>query len=287
MSQPANRFAPLFDVITVLFVVLTVLVLGGMVLIVRDPRTPINPLPPGASPTQAAIPTNTATPLPSATPTMTLTPSHTPPPPTPSYTPSATATPSPTATPTPTPTLTPTPTYTPSLTPTPVVDEPLATPAPPATRTGAPLDDGSGNPVAGNGGGAPQATAPPAATRSPFAFTAANPRYEAHTGPEECDWLSVAGVVTGLDGAPLTGVALRLSSADGRFSEVQFSGMAPGATPGAFEFMLGTRPRRATYTLRVLSPNGGNPVSDLIYVETSDTCQRNVTIVEFIQNHPY
>jgi len=87
-----------------------------------------------------------------------------------------------------------------------------------------------------------------------------------------------------MDGAPLPGLAVEISGDN--FRNVQFSGSAARWGNGGFEFNLGAAPRAATYTLRVLGPVGG-PVSEVVYVETGNTCQRNVAIVDFTQNHPY
>ncbi len=155
---------------------------------------------------------------------------------------------------------------------------------PPTTdqSTPPPLDDGSGSLVPGSGSNLP--TPIPAATRSPFPFTASEVRYQANDSDQGCQWLSIAGTVIDLGGEPLSGLAIEINGSE--FHNVQFSGSAAQWGDGGFEFNLGAAPRTATYTLRVLGPTGG-PVSDLIYVETGNTCQSNIAIVELIQNHPY
>ena len=82
-KQPSG--AGLLDVITVLFVVLTVGVIALVVLILANPNTRLNPFPPPtvapvlALPTLTPSPTVTATPTASATPTATATPTPAPP----------------------------------------------------------------------------------------------------------------------------------------------------------------------------------------------------------------
>ena len=134
------------------------------------------------------------------------------------------------------------------------------------------------------GSGSNLPTPIPAATRSPFPFTASEVRYQANDSDQGCQWLSIAGTVIDLGGEPLSGLAIEINGSE--FHNVQFSGSAAQWGDGGFEFNLGAAPRTATYTLRVLGPTGG-PVSDLIYVETGNTCQSNIAIVELIQNHPY
>lgn len=266
-----NRGSTFLDLLTVLFLILTVAVIGLFVMILSDPQTPLNPWPPNTVPPVAILPTLTETPT--ATPTDT--PTHTP-------TPTATYTP----THTPTPTNTPTNTSTPTATYTQVVSG-LAATDPPAlpelTATLAPLDDGSGNVI----GPGPQNTPEPAAatpTRSPYPFAVDDIVYQENDSSAGCQWLGIAGTLIGLDSQPVVGLAIEVSGEN--FREVAFSGSAARWGDGGFEFMLGAAPRSATYTLRVLGPTGG-AVSDLITVETGNTCRTNVAVVDFIQNHAY
>ena len=266
-----SRSTILYDLVTVVFLVLTVATIGVIVLIVDDPNTPINPLAPPTIPPTVIVPTLT----PSNTPTNTPTATHTP-----------TDTPTPTATATHTPTATPTDTPTPTATPTSVISgvEPATIAAPDAPPTLPPLDDGSGNNLSGGDDQAEPATATPAPTRSAFPFTASAARYQANDNAQGCQWLSIAGTVTGLDGDPLAGIAIEVEGEN--YRSVAFSGSAPGWGEAGFEFELGSAPRADTYRLRALGPTGG-PVSDDVFVETGSTCQRNVAVVEFVQNHAY
>jgi hypothetical protein len=268
MSQSQNQPAAssIFDIVTVVFVVLTVSVVALMVLIISNPSTPLNPLPP---PTIApTILPPSLTPSPTITPTSTAT-----------DTPTPTATP--TDTPTPTETSTPTATPTPTDTPTPVMPGALAQPTFALPSPLPPLDDGSGTLVPS---GETPATFAPVATRSPFPFTASEVHYRPNPGEQGCQWLSIAGTVTGMNGEPLPGLAIEVSGDN--FHTVQFSGSASQWGTSGFEFHLDSAPHAATYTLRVLGPTGG-PISDQVSVETGSTCQTNVAIVDFIQNHPY
>jgi len=256
-----SRSTIIYDLITVAFLALTVILIGAVVLIINDPNTPINPLPPPTIPPMAIVPTLTPSSTPTHTPTATATP---------------TASPTPTDTPTPMPTATPTDTPTPTASPTSVISglEP-ATVAAPATLP--PLDDGSGNDVSGE-------AVTPAPTRSAFPFTSSVVRYQANDNAQGCQWLSIAGTVAGLDGDPLPGIAIEIDGEN--YRSVVFSGSAPDWGEAGFEFELGSAPRAATYRLRALGPTGG-PVSDDLFIETGSTCQRNVAVVEFVQNHAY
>jgi len=259
MSQ--NRSSGIYDLVTVLFVVLTVAVLGLVVLIMSNPNTPLNPLEPPTLPPLVMPPTLTLTMTPTATDTPTATPTET-------LTPTATYTPS--ITPTPTSTQTPTPSATQVLS--------GSSGQVPATQPSTNLDDGSGTGIPGS------STSFTVPTQSPFPFTADEVRYEANPGEAGCQWLSIAGQVIGLDGEPLPGLAVEINGEN--FHQVAFSGSASRMGTAGFEFNLGAAPRTETYTLRLLGATGG-PISDSIYVETGNTCQRNVAVVEFIQNHAY
>ncbi len=273
-----NR-STLYDVITLLFVILTVGLVAILVLIINDPQTTLNPFPPPTVPPLVNLPTLTPsatvtpTATPSGTPTITLTPTHT------ALPPSATAT------------HTATPTDTPTITPTQVLagvdPQPQNTPVPPPPTVFVPLDDGSGNTVpGGEPTAAPVTTAAPldAPTRSPFPFTVNEVSYEPNPGEQGCQWLSVAGTVTGLLGEPLGGLAIQIDGEN--FRQVQFSGSAARWGVGGFEFAVGAAPRTATYTLQVKSPTGGL-LSDTVEVQTGNTCDSTVTFVEFVQNYPY
>lgn len=263
MNVTRNGF---FDVVTVIFVVLTVGTAAVTVLILNNPNTVLNPFPPPTIAAVIQLPTLT----PSATATLT---------PTASATPTITGTPTPTGTPTTTPT--PTNTPTPTDTPTPVlpgVDAAL----PPTATPPQSIDDGSGTLVPGAG----SSTLTPAEvpTLSAFPFTASDVRYQANTGEQGCQWLGIAGTITGMAGEPLPGLAVELNGDN--YRSVQFSGSAQRWGDAGFEFQLGSAPRAAAYTLRVLGPTGG-PISDQVSIQTGSTCQTNVAIVELTQNHPY
>jgi hypothetical protein len=276
--MPQNRSTSLYDTITVLFLVLTVAVAAVMVLILNDPETPLNPFPPPTVPQVVQLPTYTPSLTPTLTPTITLTPT---------VTGTPTITPTGTATTTATPTATPTASDTPTVTPTQVLasgnGQSPTLPPEQLPTTAVPLDDGSGETVPG-AATLPADTpyAPP--TRSPFPFTTQDVRYMPNPGDQGCQWLSIAGTVTGLVGEPLTGLAIQIEGEN--FRQVQFSGSAARWGESGFEFTLGAAPRTATYTLRVKSPTGGL-LSELVVVDTGNICDTNVAFVEFVQNHPY
>lgn len=269
-----GTFSTLVDLIAVLFLVLTVAVVALVVLILDDPYTAVNPLQPPKPATEFITPTLTPSVTPTATATLTPTPTLT-------FTPSHT----PTETPTLPPTMTSTPTETPvpptaTITPTPVVANlapPAASPTPvvaPASPTVAPLDDGSGN-VLDN--------PTPVPTLSPFPFTATI-RYAGYEGDDGCQWLGVVGTVTGLNGEPSTGLVIEITGEN--YQQKVFTRPLDDWGEAAFAFQVGRSPRSLPFTVLLTDP-GGQVLSATIQVETGNTCQTNVAIVEFTQNHAY
>lgn len=266
-----SRTSVIYDLLTVIFLVLSVVVVGLVMLIISDPQTPLNPLPPNTVPPIAILPTLTETPTPTATFTPTPTPTATP-----------TFTPTNTATPTATPTFTPTPTATytqvvSGLEPT--VFEPVD-----ATATLMPLDDGSGNLISGAADDAATRAPTLTPTRSPLPFVAGTVDYRAYEGTAGCQWLGIAGSLTGLNGDGLAGLAVEIEGEN--FREVVFSGTNDSWGAGGFQVRLGAAPRTASYTLHVLGPSG-TVISPPLTVETGNTCGSNLAVVNFVQNHPF
>ena len=175
-SGGGGRF---FDVMTAIFVIASVILLSGTILIVNNPRVSFNPFPLADLPTYFQSPTPIPTFTPSITPTLTVTP----------FPPTTT----PTITMTPTVTLTPTPTITNTF----VVGniDPVQSITPIVTLAGT-------NPPTQN-----ITTSQPTnvgATPSAYPFIAREIRYEANTNDQGCQRLSIAGNVIGLNGEPLT-----------------------------------------------------------------------------------
>ncbi len=181
--------------------------------------------------------------------------------------------------PPPTDTLTPSDTFTPSNTPlhteTPIPTLPPTETAPPDTPTWTfpPTQPGP--------------TLTPSPTRSPFPFTLKPDGigYKGNANAQGCQWSSIAGSVTDIYGAPLDGLAVHISGEG--IDEIQFTGrVAAFGEAGWFEVMLGTVPRRGTYTVELLSRTGA-ALSEPVEVITQESCDQNVALVDFIQNHAF
>lgn len=111
--------------------------------------------------------------------------------------------------------------------------------------------------------------------------------YAPNENGEECDWLSIAGTVTGLNGEAMNNYGIQITDAEDpeRLDERVFSGAALTFGEGGFELNLGNAPRLAQYEVRLYSP-AGVPVSDVGFVITSDQCDQNVAIITFVQTRP-
>jgi hypothetical protein len=123
-------------------------------------------------------------------------------------------------------------------------------------------------------------------TRSPFPFTIFGDavQYVLNPNDQGCRWASIAGSVTNLDGVALAGLAVRVVGEG--IDEIRFTGTALTYGPGGFEIFLNGAPLRGQYVVQLLSQTG-SPISDEFTVETSSSCEENVAIVNFVQNHPY
>jgi len=256
-------------------IVASIIILGGSLLIAANPDVPFNPLPLPTLPAVLEIPSPTPT-IPSPTPSPTATASAT-------YTPSTTATETATATAsaTYTPSATATATATPTETSTPVLpglpppSSATANPATPITAEGLPAQPGIIIPTG---------EVPPLGqiTDAPFPFLARTITYQ--TSANGCEWLSIAGSVTGFLGEPLLNIPVEVTRS--QFAEVRFSGTAPRFGGSGFEINVGNRPISQNFSVRLLSPTGQS-LSDFVVVETGATCEENVAFIAFYQVRDY
>jgi len=184
------------------------------------------------------------------------------------------------------PTITPTPysVLPPTWTPGPT-QEPTVTPTPRATSTPLPTET-------------PFSLFTPAATLTetqvvggmPYAVAAGSPvaissvTFHPEAG---CSWIGVAGQVLDMSGAPVsTGVLIQLSGVyAGEFIEAtSLTGIAPQYGLAGYEFYLGDKPAASNKTLwiQLLNQEGG-PLSEKIYFDTFEDCNRNLVFINFKQ----
>ncbi len=237
-----------FNLLTLVFLGLTLLMVLGYVAIAVNPYSRLNPLPPQVG--ELIVATETPLPPPTrtlpATWTPTVTPTSTPTPP-PSFTP--------TVTPTPEPTMTLDPTEPP---PTPEPDTPTPEPATPV-------------PV------------PPRATRSPHPFTY-ELQYE--TPYYGCAWSGVAGVVVDIDGKHLTGYPIHVWG--GGIDVVVYSGEKPLYGDSGWEQFFNNAPMAVSGVFRVqIHAKDGNhpPISQEIVLDFPGYCSTALARIVFTKNH--
>lgn len=171
----------------------------------------------------------------------------------------------PSATPYIPPTNTPLPTFTPIFTPTPFsLVPPTATLKPTST---------------------PKPSATPKAPYSARVEYIPSTKYRPEFG---CNWLGVAGIVLDKNGAHHIYVNVLLIGTLGgqSINNITVSGTVPqyyGAS--GFEFQLGNAPKASNKSLYLqLRDQGGMPLSENIYIDTYNSCEKNMVFVTFREN---
>jgi hypothetical protein len=157
-------------------------------------------------------------------------------------------------------------------------DDPTATPAVIATDTPRPT-------VLATATGL---TALPGATNTvtvfPFTLQDEAVTYTQNPNDEGCEWLSIAGQVFDLNGDPLPGLPVQVTGED--FEQIEFTGTALQFGPSGYEVLVNTTPIEAEFVVRLLNTTG-QQLSDPIVVRTLSSCERNVAVVNFVQNHEF
>ncbi len=241
---PARRKDTVWNLLTGLVILFTVCLIGGFLLVFANPYVPFNIFPPPAIPTEIVLPSATATEIFPAT-----------------WTPTLTESPDnaePTSTPLP-----PTPSNTPFALATEPADTPIPGVAGTPTRT---------------------ATIPvlPYSLRG-TAVAVASTIIHADLG---CDWLGVGGQAFGLQGEPVVGLTIQLSGTlNGQpVSMLGLTGTIPQYGPAGYEFTLGDKPATSIKTLWVqLLDQAGLPLSEKVYFDTYNDCQKNLILINFKQ----
>ncbi|GAB4512421.1 MAG: hypothetical protein OHK0046_11900 [Anaerolineae bacterium] len=123
---------------------------------------------------------------------------------------------------------------------------------------------------------------PPAANGQPF--VASGVLYAPNANASGCNWSSIAGTVTGLQGQPLNGYRVQIVDLDDptRLDVRVFSGSALTFGEGGFELPLGGAPQQGRYSVQLFTAAGA-PLSDNYELITQSTCEENVAIVNFVQ----
>lgn len=162
------------------------------------------------------------------------------------------------------------PTAEPSITVTlpPATNTPTITPSPTATNTPGP---------------------PPTATvtRAPYPFTSSDtsPMYlQNFANPAGCNWLGIAGEVLDLQGNPVGAGQYRVHVWGSGVDERVDVGGAPAYGPSGYERSVHNTPAIRDYNIQLETTNG-SPVSEAYPVRTRASCNQNLLIFNFVQNH--
>jgi hypothetical protein len=103
----------------------------------------------------------------------------------------------------------------------------------------------------------------------------------------DCDWSGVAGQATSLNGEAVRGLFVELGGSMPGLETVEkvaMTGLAPQYGLGGFEFTLADKPFASADTLWIQLLDQQNlPLSDRIYFDTYDDCEKNLIIVYFSQ----
>ena len=102
-----------------------------------------------------------------------------------------------------------------------------------------------------------------------------------------CNWFGVAGQVFDLSGAPVPGQQVQIGGtlAGAPLAMLSLTGVANAyGTAGFYEFNLGDKPVTSNKTIWVqLLDQAGLAMSDKIYFETFDSCEKNQIFINFKQ----
>jgi len=105
-----------------------------------------------------------------------------------------------------------------------------------------------------------------------------------------CIWMGVGGQVLDMNGAPVTGLIIQLG---GELPGVKIpehfitlTGVAINYGRSGYEFKLADKPiaSKKSLWLQLLNQSGG-PLSDKLYFDTYDNCEKNLIIIDFKQAH--
>ena len=135
---------------------------------------------------------------------------------------------------------------------------------------------------------------PPAATETPFsgyyAFVLQNDinaiestLFRPNLG---CEWIGVAGQVFDFQGRPVMGVRvwLRGTYDNKRVDLLSLTLESSPYGPSGYEITLGNRPINSNDQLSIqLLDQAGIPISDRVYFDTFEDCQKNLILINFKQ----
>jgi hypothetical protein len=170
----------------------------------------------------------------------------------------------------------PTPTNTPAIS---LGEEWTATPQPTEVPTDTPTPEPTETPVP---------TATETSPGHPFALQVGSPTLiQNFVNGQGCEWMGVFGQIFNIDNQPILELSVRLGGELEGLDPIDMtalSGSAPDLGPGAYLFNIADQPIASEGTLWIqLDDGGGNPLSEKIYLTTSDSCTENLVMVNWRQ----
>jgi hypothetical protein len=102
-----------------------------------------------------------------------------------------------------------------------------------------------------------------------------------------CKWQAIGGTVVDANNADMIGMTIRLVGFYGgkAKNELTVSSIAPAYGKSGFEFPLGTTPLSSKGELYLqLLDQAGATLSDNVYIDLYDDCERNLILVRFVKN---
>ncbi len=117
----------------------------------------------------------------------------------------------------------------------------------------------------------------PSFTPAAFPFTLVDTGVDYRSSESGCDWSGITGTVTDLSGAPVLDYSVRIRDQDGPLNTTVSTG------PEGYSYQVAELAQLAPYIVQLLD-SGGEPVSDEYLVVTSDQCEQNAAVVDFVQN---
>jgi hypothetical protein len=155
------------------------------------------------------------------------------------------------------------------------------TTAPLATETPEPTEIPEETPT-------PEMSETPVAVEMPFALQVGSPaKMPNFVNDEGCNWMGMYGQVFDLDNSPILELGVHLVGELEEVGEIDLyalTGSAPDLGPGAYLFNIADRPIESEEELSIqLDDGSGTLLSDVIYIDTSDSCEENLIMVNFRQ----
>ncbi len=122
----------------------------------------------------------------------------------------------------------------------------------------------------------------------PFVLQVGSPApIENFINGQACDYLGVFGQVFDESSQPILELTVHLSGeleGVGKIDLYALTGSEPDAGPGGYLFNVATEPIASSGTLWIQLEDGdGNPISEQVYFDTSDSCSENLILVNWRQ----